>query len=801
MRETSTSFGAMLRQLRSAAALSQEALAEAARLSRRGISDLERGLTQAPRLETVRLLADALALGDDERAALLAAARPAEWSEPSDRAQRPSPSLPVPLSRLIGREAELVVLRTALRDPEFRWLTLTGPGGVGKTRLAIAVADGLREAFPDGIVFVDLSPLTDPDLVVPTVAAALGVRPYLAQMLVEALVAFIAAKRVLLILDNCERLLAAAPDLATLLETCPNLTIFATSREPFRVRGEQQVPLLPLPLPAGDRLPSLEELARAPAVALFVERAGAHRPGFALTEANAPAVAAICRRLDGLPLAIELAAARVKMLTPDSLLGRLEWRLPVLTGGGRDLPARQRTMRDAIAWSYDLLSPQEQALFRYLSVFAGGFTLEAAEKVAGSGWRAAAREPVGAAPATIDLVGSLLEKSLLEPMAEPVEAQEDGKRFRMLETVRELGLEQLALAGEMADARERHARYFLQHAASVTQGFSMLDTAILVHLAPERDNLRLALDWFDERGDTEALLQLSAMGFGLWFGPGLYLEGLRWFDQALARSTDTASAARAVLLDGAATLAIFQGAYDRAATFIDDELRFVGQLGDPLLTGRALTAAGLLAYRRGAYAEAEDLVEEACRILREQGDSVPEPVLRLGIALLELGDIALAQGHFEQARRHYDEVLARARLERNLWVVIDAQAGLAAVNLCTGNAERAAQLYRDSLDRARDVGATVLTASSLLGLAAVAAVAELPEKGARLLGAAEGVAALLRAPLFPRDQPVYERCLAALTAALGPERLAVMREAARTLSLEAAIDDARAVAIAARSLP
>jgi predicted ATPase/DNA-binding XRE family transcriptional regulator len=800
MSKTRKSFGELLRQLRSAAALSQEELAERAGISRRAISDLERGLSLAPRLETVRLLADGMALADDERAQLLAAARPAAGLESlADRGRLPLYSLPVPLTRLIGRETELAALRAALQNNEVRWLTLTGPGGVGKTRLAVAVAGGLQEAFPDGIVFVDLSPLTSPDRVIPTVATAFVVRESLGQTILEGLVAFIAAKQLLLILDNCERLLAGALDLAELLEACPRLTIFATSREPFRVRGEHQVPLPPLPLPAADSLPPLEELAQNPAVALFIERARAIIPDFALTAPNAPAVAAISQRLDGLPLAIELAAARVKMLPPESLWSKLERRLPLLTGGGRDLPARQRTMRDAIAWSYDLLTPQERAVFRTLSVFAGGFTLEAAENVAGSRWRGATRESVGAAPAALDLVGSLLEKSLVEPMSVSAEGAEDDKRFRMLEIVREFGLEQLVVAGEMEEARGRHAAYFLGHAGNVTQEFSMLDLDILAHLAPERDNLRLALDWFDERGDTEALLQLSAMGFGLWFKPGHYLEGLRWFEQVLARSHGNASAARVAVLDGAATLAIFQGAYDQAAKFVADELRLVRQLGDPVLVGRALTAEGLLAYRRGAYREAEDLVEEACRVLREHVDTVSEPVLRLGIALLELGDIALAQGQFDRAARHYDEVLARARLERNLWVAIDAQTGLAAVSVCTGNPERAVRLYRDSLDRARDVGAMVLMISTLLGLAAVAAESGLPEEGASLLGAAEGIAAFLNAPMFPRDQPVRDRCLAALTASLGPERLIVVREAGRSLSLEEAIDTAQAVSAAAIS--
>ncbi|MDF2759724.1 MAG: transcriptional regulator, family, partial [Thermomicrobiales bacterium] len=355
MPETPASFGDLLRQLRSAASLSQEELAGRAGLSVRGISDLERGARHAPRLETVRMLADALEVGPEARAALLAAARPAILRGGAADQVRPALlSVPIPLTRLIGREAEIEALRAILRRDDIRFVTLTGAGGTGKTRLAIAVALEMGEVFPDGVVFVDLSPLTDPALVVTTIATTLGVREVVGQSLSQTLSSYLTSKQLLLVLDNCERILAAAPDITSLLAASPGLSVLATSREPLHVRGEREYPVPPLPLPATTPIQALAEIASIPAITLFVERAEASQPDFTMTTENVAAVAAICRRLDGLPLAIELAAARVKVLPPQALLARLEHRLPLLTGGGRDLPARQRTMRDAIAWSYDL---------------------------------------------------------------------------------------------------------------------------------------------------------------------------------------------------------------------------------------------------------------------------------------------------------------------------------------------------------------------------------------------------------------------------------------------------------------
>jgi predicted ATPase len=669
-----------------------------------------------------------------------------------------------------------------------RPVTLTGPGGTGKTRLALEIGAEALDRYPDGVFFVDLSPLTDPTLVVPTIASTLGVWEVVGQQLLQTLSHFMSSKRLLLILDNCERILTAAPDVAALLAASPTVSILATSRAALHIRGEHEVPVLPLPLPAADRLPSLKELAQVPAVALFVDLASATHPHFALSADNAASVAAICRRLDGLPLAIELAAARVKVLPPAALLARLDQRLPLLTGGGRDLPARQRTMRDALAWSYDLLAPLEQAFFRRLAVFAGGFTLDAAEAVAA---------PDGDLP-ILDGIVALAEQSLLRQTA----GVDDEPRYLMLETVREFGRERLAEAREQDEAQQRHGEYFLQLAERQIHGTSLLmNLESLTRIAAEQDNMRLALTWFDARGEIEALLKLSTMLSGLWFARGLYREGVQWVERALARSGDVASAARVQALVSAGMLARFQGDYDRAETLLAEGLALARALGDPLLIGEALTSSAVLAIRRGDYARAEDLVAEAHGHLRNLADSRPEALPVIGLGFLGLGATAMMQEQFDRAAIRMQEAIDHFRAAGSAWGLSDAQAGLAAVRYCTGDIPAAATLYWESLQRAHAMSIWSVLPSSFIGLAAVAVESGQPEVAARLLGAAEGNAASLGAPIFTRDLPVRERALVALARSLGPERLASTQEAGRALSLEATVAEAKAVTEAVMASP
>jgi predicted ATPase len=618
--------------------------------------------------------------------------------------------------------------------------------------------------------------LIEPALVVPTISIALGVRETAGEPLRETVIRHLRERRLLLVLDNCEQVLESASDIATLLAACPNLSILATSREPLHIRAEREIAVAPLPLPDPGRLPPLADLARIPAMALFVERAQAANAGFALTADNAAAVAGICRRLDGLPLAIELAAARIKVLPPAALLARLEQRLPLLTGGGRDLPTRQRTMRDAIAWSYDLLSPAEQELFRRLAVFAGGYTLEAAEAVSG---------PDGALP-VFDGIASLIEQSLLRQVPE----SGNQPRYSMLELVREFGPEMLAAANETEASRERHARYFLgpgDVAAPFAQVYKAPESSAL--LAAERDNVRLALIWLDERDKMDELLSRTILLTRLWFAPGLYGEGLHWIARALDRSSQDASVVRFQALVMAMWLAMQGGDHPRAAVFMTESLAIARRLGDPVLIGEALTNAGYLAYRQAEYGRAEELLLEAHDLLREhaKGDWYGPP-------LSLLGDMALAQERFDRAAVWFTEAIEILETTGHPWDLIDARAGLAGVNLCTGDLIQAAALYRDSLERAQAQGFTMLVSTSLLGLAAVAVTSGQPETGAHLLGAAEAIAESLGAPLFPRDRPVRDRALAALSATLGEQRLTVAREAGRALTVEEAIGKAQVVA-------
>jgi tetratricopeptide (TPR) repeat protein len=432
-------------------------------------------------------------------------------------------------------------------------------------------------------------------------------------------------------------------------------------------------------------------------------------------------------------------------------------------------------MRDAIAWSYDLLTPEEQALFRRLAVFAGAFTLAAAEAVAA---------PEGDLP-VFDGIAALIEQSFLRQAAGLV----DEPRFVMLEIVREFGLEMLAAANETAVSRERHARYFLGPDDVPTPFAPVFDAPeSSALLAAERDNVRLALVWLDEQGTMDELFSRTSLLYRLWLAPALYREGQQWIARALERSRQDASVVRYRALAVAANLAWHGGDYARAEVFAADALAIARQLDDPVLIGDALAQSGAVAYRQGAYGRAEELLLEAHELLRERAAGS-----WYGSELSLLGDTALVQGQFDQAAAWYAQSIEILKKTGHTWDLTDAEEGLGALNVCTGNLIEAAALYRDSLDRALDHGFTMLVSSALLGVAAIAVASRQPETGARLLGAAEGIAESLGVPIYPRDRPVRERGLDALQAALGEERLAAEREAGQALSIDVAVGEAMAV--------
>jgi predicted ATPase/DNA-binding CsgD family transcriptional regulator len=551
---------------------------------------------------------------------------------------------PAPLTPLIGREQELAAIGATLRDRQVRLLTLTGAPGTGKTRLTLALAEALGQEFPGGVWVVPLAPLQRPELVLPTIAHVLGARQVGRRPIVEALSQALRNRGpLLLVLDNFEHLLPASPVVVELLASCPELTVLVTSRAPLHVSGENQFPVAPLELPGLAPLPSLEALADVASVRLFVQRARAVRPDFSLSQADAQAVAELCVRLDGLPLAIELTAAASAVLEPPELLTRLQRRLALFGEGPRDVPARQRTLRGAIAWSYDLLAPEEQRLFRRLSVFAGGCTLEAAAAVV----RAADEPPVDA----LEGIARLLDRSLLRKEPQP----HSRLRVAMLETIREFALEQQAASGDLASTDERHAAYF---AALAEQAASpRLDApdgpALLVELDREHDNLRAALRWLLDHGRAEHSIRLVGALWPFWEARGHLSEGLAWLKAALAQGPTASPAARARALIGAAALHRTRSEYPAAVAAARESAAIRRQLGDKAALAEALIMLADMLAVAGDRAEASALAAESVAIRRQRGDLVGT-----AWALMVLGNIATSQGDFAAARAHYEEALA-----------------------------------------------------------------------------------------------------------------------------------------------
>lgn len=682
----SPSFGALLRRHRLAAGLTQEALAERTGLSAKAISDLERDPARTPRLASVTLLADALRLEPDGRASLLAAARPGRQP---DSTMSTDPRLPRPLTPMIGRDDEASALDDLLRRDDIQLVTLTGTGGVGKTRLALEVAARVADHFADGVVFVDLSPLRDSGLVISTIAQRLGVEERDVASLAGRLEAYLQSKHLLLALDNAEHLVAARGSLLGLLEASPSLVMLITSRIALRVRGEREFRVAPLELPAEDA--SSDLLARSPAGALFLDRARDLGSDLALTPATTSAIAAICRRLDGLPLAIELAAAWLPLLSPTALLARLDHRLDMLVGGAHDLPARQKAMRDAIAWSFGLLATREQDLFRTLSVFAGGWTIEAAEAVC--------VDDDEARPSVVHGLAALVDMSLLQ-------RQEDGRpgaaelRLTMLETIRDYAHERLRESGKVAELRRRHYDYYQSLAALTEAAHHQADYEDwLDRLQIEHDNLRLALEW-SLTGPPEAGLTLAGSLWRYWRVRGYHSEGRRWLELLLARSTEP-NVARTRALIGLGVLLTDVGQADVARSRLREALQIARQLGDRRGIALALTYLGSLARGTSPDDSAASLLEEALSIFRDDGD-----VWGMALCLRELGNVVRFQGDYARSRRLLEETLVLSRQLGSTRAIAWVLGDLALLARFEGNADQtramlaeSVSLYRQGNDR------------------------------------------------------------------------------------------------------
>ncbi len=775
------SFGPLLKHLRTTAELTQEELAERAGVSARLISDLERGIVQRPRRDTIRMLADGLRLPDPDRETFTNAARGRSTAETGQEERSSARSnLPLPPGALVGREREVAATTSLLLEPEVRLLTLTGPGGVGKTRLALDVAARATGAFADGVWFVDLAPVADPVSVLSTIAHILGVRERAERPLRDDLVDALSGKRLLLLLDNFEHLAPAAPAIADLLGACSGLTILATSRRPLHVRAEREYPVAPLAVPDLDRLPVMDELALIPSIDLFVRLAESARRSFALTPDNAAAVAEIAVRLDGLPLAIELAAARTRILAPAALLARLEHRLPLLTGGAQDLPTRQQTLRATLDWSYDLLSPAEQSLFRRLAVFVGGFSLEAAEAlVGGQRDRGIGGQDERTSLSPLDGTASLVDHSLLRL----VDVEEDESRFGMLETMREYGLEQLVQAGEEIDARNRHAAWcvaFAERAAPALVGadqerwFKRVET--------EHDNLRAALDWSIERRDAETAMRLTGALDRFWSIRGHYAEARRWLDQALAVDEGAPSLLRARTLAAAGIIAFFQGDYGQAVAVWQEALPIFKSEGDEPRIGNILHNLGIAAHSGGDYDRAEAFYEEALSVYRERGNRHA-----LGAALNNFGRLLFDQGDYARAATVHEEALALRRELGDREGTAYSLAGLGHVAHAQGDYARAGTLQAEALALRRDLSSKIALAESLENFALLAAATNEPTRAVQLFAAADRFRTENGAPLTPNDRAMFDPGLTKARDQLGESLFAAAWEAGHAMEIDEAV--------------